>query len=327
MTTMTTPMKKLQSRLHKTGFPIAYVKSVIPEWWDKSLEASSQSMLMLKMHLSKHLGLDLPSLIDDRMNIRFQEAGRTHYRMTHGKSDSDVVIAKSLAISVAKLVAAATVVPYKPIPASPSSVRKVIHREYNWVSFEALLDYVWKRGVPVVHLKKLPAKAKKFDGMVVNIDGRPVIILSRMDKAAAWQLFILAHEVGHIGKGHTEDGIVFLDEKLSGADEDEREQEATDYGMHLISGKSDTNIRSASELNGSTLAKASLTFGRKHKVDPGHVALNYGHSMKRMGVARAALNQLPDQYNAMEHMSVVLYQNIDLDLLPDDSQDILAKLV
>ncbi|WP_257288472.1 ImmA/IrrE family metallo-endopeptidase [Endozoicomonas sp. SESOKO2] len=282
MTTITTPIKRLERRLADSGFPKAFIKTVMPDWWDKSLGESAQSILMLKMHLSKHLGLDLASLVDDAKSVRLAPAGHTHYRLTQSKSKKDVVVAQSLAESLARLVASATPKPYVPIPKNPEEVRREILNTNKWVSLEALIDYLWEHGVPVIHLKQLPAGAKKFDGMVVDVDGRPVIVLTRVNKAPAWQLFILAHETGHIGNGHVDKGAVFFDEKVEGSDKDKKEEEATEYGMHLLT---------------------------------------------RVKDAQAALKEPPGQYSAPEYITEVLYQKIDLDLLPEDSKDILERLM
>ena len=59
--TAASPMKKLVGRLSRSGFSAAFIKEVTPAWWDKSLEGSEQSMLLLKMHFAKNLGLELSS--------------------------------------------------------------------------------------------------------------------------------------------------------------------------------------------------------------------------------------------------------------------------
>ena len=329
MATVTTPMQKLERRLAHSGFPKKLVRAITPVWWDDSLEKSTQSMLLLKMHLSKHLGLDLASLVDDSSKVCFVANSPTHYRLTRGKSGKDVVVSKSLSESMARLIAAAALIPYTPIPEDPECMRQEILASTStpWVSLEALIEYLWEHGIPVLHIKGLPSTVKKFDGMVVDVDGRPVVILARGNQAPAWQLFILAHEAGHIGRGHVESGTVFFDEKVEDSDVDEKEREATEYGLHLLTGFKDPTITSRARMTANTLALAALRYARQNNIDPGHVVLNYGHTMDRMKLSQAALKMLPDQYSAPEYITEVLNQKIDWDLLPEDSKDILGKLM
>ena len=59
----------------------------------------------------------------------------------------------------------------------------------------------WAHGVPVMYWRNLgTASENGWHGGSTN--GRPVIILSKASQLWAWQLFILAHEVGHVALGH-----------------------------------------------------------------------------------------------------------------------------
>ncbi|WP_448218142.1 ImmA/IrrE family metallo-endopeptidase [Endozoicomonas sp. 2B-B] len=326
--TVANPMKKLVNRLASTGFSAAFINDLMPVWWDKSLEKSEQSMLLLKMHFSKNLGLDLASLLDNRRSIKFQLAENVHYKLTKNKKEDQLVLSQSLAISMAKLVASAAVREYKPLPKNAGLIRQKILKNHPWTEFDNLVDYCWSRGIPVIYLSRLPKGAKKFEGMVVDVDGRPVIVLAKKSSNPSWQLFILAHEIGHIGCGHVKEGAGYLDEVIDSDDDNSKEKEATAYGLKLLTGSSRTRIGPKSgRLTGRQLAKASIDSGRKHQVEPGHIALNYAHDENFIAVGNAALKTIGGRYDAVEYVRDALKQNIDEAEIPRDSRYVLSRLV
>ena len=326
--TVVNPMKKLVTRLASTGFSAAFVREMTPVWWDKSLESSEQSMLLLKMHFSKNLGLDLASLLDNRRSIQFQPAENVHYKLTKNKKEGQVVLSQSLARSMAKLVASASVKPYKPLPENACSIRQLILKDHPWVGFDNLVDYCWSRGIPVIHLSRLPKGAKKFEGMVIDVDGRPVIVLAKGSKDPSWQLFILAHEIGHIGCGHVKEGEGYLDEVVDSDDDSPREKEATEYGLKLLTGNGRLRIGfGRGRLTGQQLATVSKKHGKEKHIEPGHVALNYAHTQNFIPVGNAALKLIGGRYDAVEYVKNALKQNIDETDIPRDSRHVLSRLV
>ena len=76
----------------------------------------------------------------------------------------------------------------------------------------SLLSWCWHHDSIVVPLTRLPKSVAKMDGLVANIDGRPVIVISKKQKQPAWLAFILAHELGHIQLGHTQNVTAVMDD-------------------------------------------------------------------------------------------------------------------
>ena len=248
--TVSNPMEKLVNRLASAGYSADFVREITPAWWDNRLESSEQSMLLLKMHFSKSLGLDLSALLDECRSIQHQLEGNFHYNLTKNKKEDGIALSLSLARSMAKLVASASVKPHKPLPENASTIRQLILKDHPDVGFDNLVDYCWSRGIPVIHLSRLPKGANKFEGMVIDVNGRPVIVLGKGSKSTSWQLFILAHEIGHIGCGHVEEGGGCVDEIVDSGDDSPREKEATEYGLKLLTGDESSNIDYA--IKGST---------------------------------------------------------------------------
>src|SRR6185436_7100101 len=107
------------------------------------------------------------------------------------------------AVAVARMVIAAMQRPYSPIPTDPDSLRnEILATGAKWISLRALGRYCWEHGVPIIHISDFPEGQTKVDGIALDIDGRPAIVLARNSLKLAWQLFILGHEMGHIGARH-----------------------------------------------------------------------------------------------------------------------------
>jgi Zn-dependent peptidase ImmA (M78 family) len=85
------------------------------------------------------------------------------------------------------------------VPKDPIASRVAILKKHPCVSLSALLSWCADAYIPVLHIHKLPGK--KMTGLVVREDGRFAIVLSRKGTPAEL-LFHLAHELGHIARGH-----------------------------------------------------------------------------------------------------------------------------
>ena len=226
------------------------------------------------------------------------------------------------------LIASAAVPSFKPLPKNPETIRRSILKMHPWVGLDSLIDYCWSHGIPVVHLSRLPKGGKKFDGMVVDIDGRPVIVLAKGSKDPSWQLFILSHEIGHIGCGHVEGGAGFLDEVVDSDDNNPQEKEATLYGLKLLTGdKSRIGPSGIGRLTGGQLARAAKKFGKEHQIEPGHVALNYAHNQGFIPVGNAALKTIGGRFDAIAYINNALRNNIDGAEIPRDSRHVLDRLI
>ncbi len=167
-----------------------------------------------------------------------------------------------------------------------------------------------------------------MDGMVTLVNDRPVIILARNEVYSSWQLFILAHEVGHILRGHIQNGDSLVDDKISNESSDSEEMEANEEAIILITEKSDTRIVPSSRfwLKADRLANAAKEFSDERKIDPGHVVLNYGHTNNQMPAARAALKKLYPNDNAIETIRDFIKSNLSSDSIPEDTYSYLCYM-
>jgi hypothetical protein len=164
--------------------------------------------------------------------------------------------------------------------------------------------------------------------MAVKVRGRPIVVLCKKTKAPAWLLFILAHELGHIVLGHIPDDGVLIDENVDTNERDDEEMAANAFALELLTGKREANFRAGGRWpNAEMLVHFAKEYGRELKIDPGHIILNYAHTMGKefFPVANAALGKLgsPD---AMGVVRRKLAQHLDWSRLPEDSSEFLMRV-
>lgn len=119
---------------------------------------------------------------------------------------------------------------------------------------------------------------------------RPVIVLASGYDSPPRQAFYLAHEVGHILRGHVKPGGEMLaDSDLDTATEDKDEREADGDALELLTGQRTPEFSATYGLTAPKLRAAAERFEEQHGVHAGSVTLIYGKTAQRMPVAIAAL--------------------------------------
>ncbi|MCV5275516.1 ImmA/IrrE family metallo-endopeptidase, partial [Escherichia coli] len=83
----------------------------------------------------------------------------------------------------------------------------------------------------------------KMAGLALMRHGRPVIVLTQPQKYG-YMLLDLAHELGHIARGHlnAENGQCHIDAKIENASTDNIEKEANEFAFQVISGQKSLRI-------------------------------------------------------------------------------------
>jgi transcriptional regulator with XRE-family HTH domain/Zn-dependent peptidase ImmA (M78 family) len=106
-------------------------------------------------------------------------------------------------------------------------------REQNELpTFEALLAFVWHKGIPVLPL----ADPGAFHGACWVVDDRPVIVLKQRTQYHARWLFDLAHEIGHVTRHliESENEVLDLNEISPIGEDDPIEESANDFAHELL---------------------------------------------------------------------------------------------
>ena len=324
------PMADLDRRLKAVGLTRKILRRMIlPDWWDDQIALNPAGYAEGLSWISRHLGLDLAALRDPTRPVVFRDLRVCKFKKSRKATEAQLALARGMATRVAQLVNLATSRPCRSLPANASQMRgEILGRDDPWVSFSNLIDYCWSIGIPVVHVTPLP-KSKRPDGLALMVQGRPVIVLCKQGHFTAPMLFVLAHELGHIVLGHVPDDGVLIDEDLKTNVEDQEERDANQFAVELLNGDADRRYSASGRWpNAAQLAKDAREIGLESRVDPGHVVLNYAHTMgsRFRPVAHAALGILEPRRDALKIVRRKLAEHLDWSSLPEDSSEFLMRV-
>lgn len=321
-------MKTLYKRLAEVGVDSNFLANkVLPDWWDDAIAQNPSGYAQAITLLSRNLGIELESLQRNSSQIIWKELGRAKFKRSEKVTDAQLLWASRLSIRAAQLACIATDSPTVQVPTSAKEIRELILKTgASAVTLNALLDYCWETGIPVLHISKFPKKTRKMDGLSVRIQGRPVIIISREMKYSAWLLFILAHELGHIARHHLDNFDFLVDEKVAKESPDEEERVATDFAVELLTGHPELRYTATYRIDAEALAQAAYDKYQRYQVDPGVVALNYAWSQKFMPIGMAALRLIEPNAHAVDTIREKMLSRLNWELLPEESGEFLRRV-
>ena len=307
-------------QLKSLGLTTSFIKNVaFPSWWKSELETDEGSISQLLDSLSRRLFLTVDFSQNSDLSLAFLPVPATKFKLQ--RSQEDPQLFSYLARSVANAVSSTVEQAYFPIPSDALAVRQSILQRASCVNLDSLLNFCWRSGIPVVHFDKKPNGHVKSDGLVVMSGERPVILIGSSRQHSAWLLFILAHELGHIAKGHLQEGILVDESFLHGVNDGE-EDVANQFAAQLLFG--DVPLQWATNLNRNSLLAKARSLTKEHNLDPGALILNYGWQTKKWGCAVAALNLLEPVANAPAKINA--YYQHHLVSIDEDSRDYLQQV-
>lgn len=275
MTNTHMDMPTLYDRLSHLGFPKKFLReTALPDWWDTELEANPEAAVTAAAYISRRLNLDIASLLQPEITPAFKQSCQPKFKTKQGTDIQQLQAAQCMAARVAEMVAYACVPEFQDLPKSAIEIRDRILAQRDFVNLAGLLEFCWNSGIPVVAFHKFPPGQRKFDGMVGYFHNRPAIVLSLKHRSAARLLFILAHELGHLVKGHLQ-GNTLVDENVEPENTDLEETEASEFALELLLGKIDIGYYTPRNFSGDALANYAQKISQRDKVDPGVVTLNY----------------------------------------------------
>lgn len=328
----TTRADKLYSRLGAAGIDKKFLCDfVLPNWWQDEVVATKAGFLELATRLSRRLGIDLETLLDENASLDFAVPATAKFKgeMRVNCPEKIVAICKQAAeLAVYAMKHETLSLPDK----GPKEIRNdILASGERWVGLRSLVHYCWKTGVPVLHVTNFPKGVKKPDGMLIVFDGRPAIVLCKNQRQPAWLLFILAHEIGHLVSGHGEDNGVIVDLKIDDDPEsmqDEEERVADDCAIELLTGEKSRVYNSSTVLNATQLADAATRKGEQDHVYPGHVVLNYTHGLGDSfhSLGNAALKKLDPKPDAPRVLRECLASHLDWSQLPEENAEYLMRI-
>ncbi len=325
------PMSHLYERVSNAGFNLSYIKKLLPEWWDEKLAETPSGRQYACLHLARMFSITPDSLKDGSEGVCFNFGGNHKYKHRQNVSENDLDIATAIAYTAARIVASNFETPYDPSAVlDPLEIRAKILSSETWVSLDSLVSYCHSIGIPVVYLKSFPKAAKKMAGLALMSHKRPVIVLTQPQKYG-YMLFDLAHELGHIARGHLneENGQCHVDAKIENTSTDNIEKEANEFAFQVISGQKSLRIvPTAGLLKASNLARAAQQYGNDHHIDPTHIALNYGFAQNCWGAAINAVKLLcADKESDQSFVRAMMKSGMDLENINEDDFKVLENLI
>lgn len=324
-------MSQIYSKVSRAGFNLAYIRKLLPEWWDDRLADTPSGRQYARLHLARMLSILPESLKDGSEDICFNFGGNHKYKHRQGVTVDELDVATAVAYSAAGIVASNFKTSYNPsIQLNAEDIRAQILTNDPWVSLDNLISFCHSIGIPVIFLKSFPMGSKKMAGLALKSKGRPVIVLTQ-PREYGFMLFDLAHELGHIAKGHLneENGQCHVDAKIEKATTDATELEANEFAFEVLSGQKALRIGPTRRgLNTLELARAASAYGTQNRIDPTHIALNYGFAQKRFPVAVGAVKLLCDgKISDQDFVRTMMKDGLDLENIQEDDLKVLENLI
>ena len=326
-------MADIYQRLKPIGFDAEFVRSVIlPDWWVDSDAEVPFNRALAETTIARFLKLSFEELSNPTAALSLPSI--IPIRLKCANQNSDPVVVRP-AIQVAQRLAEILARSAKEIPpfVGPERLREIrprLREHHPIVTLEVLTEACWENGVIVAHMARLPKVSgfRKFDGLAMFVDGRPVVLLADPSDVPPWQAFHLAHELGHIALEHVLPGAgVLADGQLDRVADDDVERQADRFACEMLTGKSELAFNSVPGMTAEKLASAVSTFGSNNGIDPGVVALIYGRTAQRWGAAVEALKLLGMRHGAKDVIRNALASRLDLDSLQESQRHFLEQLV
>jgi Zn-dependent peptidase ImmA (M78 family) len=300
---------RIVEKLLGAGFSQDLVDASLPDWWNHEEQSSTSARTLVSLLLARRLSLDPATLLDDNLPLGFLHTGPTkfkHMRLAPGDR-REALVAFSQGVSRI-LLSAVEQRGSHAIPTNAAEFREqLLAPGRPYVSFGDVLAACWAVGVPVLHLRVFPARAKGVTAIAVRLGERHAILVARETGAEAQYMFHVAHELGHIALGHLNNIAAIVDadphdpqNKLDELIDDEEERAADEYAQALLTGAGNFSVV-RNTFKGSTLgspselAKLALNTGNSLQVDPGHIVMCFGYSTGDWGLAMSAIKLLPAQ--------------------------------
>lgn len=321
--------------LKDLGLTKAQVTSLLPTWWSPEMAATEAGLWETALLLGRRLGIDSPALVSGQVRPLDGIEG-TRYKHTVRVTPLQLRAATLMATSLARAVVGSMPAGERPLPESARAIRESVLSDPGAViSFDTLVDYCWSHGVPVIPLPNLPRGVKKMDAAAIRVDGRPAIVIAIRNNSKAWLSFLLAHELGHLCRGHIARNGSIVEGSISdsadfdvGDETDKQEMEANAFAHELMGGREiDRIIETWSRgLPAVSLARSALADAQALRTAPGHLVLRHAFLSRQWPEARSALNFLADDLDAQASLVRRLSQEIDTSSLADDLQEYVELL-
>jgi len=321
----------LHKQLKTLGITRTHLSSLLPEWWDSSMAKTPAGLQEVQLKAAKIFNLKASSLLTNDVSPSFKTPHRK-FKRENSKTHTDIEVAASLATSAATLaIQAYGVYSFnKDNLGTAAKIREeLLELSGVWIGLDDLVEYCWKKGIIVLHLA-LHSSIKKMDGMSINVDGQPVIVLTS-NKKKGFLIFDLAHELAHIALGHLENNSSLIDIELgrNSTSEDPEEKEADKFALEILSGEPEgvapNNISSKIHLN--NLESWANDIAHADQVDPCHAVLSFAKKTGKWPLAMKALQSFPQAASDYDLVKNKSFEYLNFGKLKVDEDTRLKTLI
>ncbi len=289
-------MPSLYRRLKQIGFDRPFVRrAILPDWWDDKLAEDASLRMQMHLRIARRLGLPMKDVADSTKTLALPEVNSVRLKRARQGSDRDaiapgiVVARRTVALAISQLHG----FPVFPAHLSAAALRSSILKSYPVVDFAGLVKAAWAHGIAVFHFKEWPLEAKKFAGMAYYEGNVPVVVIASGYDAPPRLAFYLAHEIGHILRGHVKpDGKVLVDGDLDSTREDVEEREADEDALAILCGEKLPPLPQGAGMTPPKLKTWSRLAEGNHTIHAGTAALIFGRERKHMPLANMVLKAL-----------------------------------
>lgn len=330
---MTESAADFKARLiRRTGLSPDAVAAAWPEWWSKDAEASLSANAELRFSLARKLGLDPRSLLADRDEPRFIWGDAARFKGFTGDEHGERPVIASFGTALSRMLLEATRGNENLQVMSAGELRAAILANSPYVGLRELLSVAWAFGMPVIHLRVYPLSAKRMSAMSVRVGDRYAILLARDAVYPAPIAFYLAHELGHILLGHLTEGSAIIDMELLealGVEKDPEEAEADAFALELLTGRPRPELVVEGAGRGAhQLAAEAMRVGQTQRIEPGTVAMAFGHATGAWPTATASLTHIYDRaIDVWRVVNRLANQQLAWDELQDESQSFVRAVI
>lgn len=322
-------MDTLYQRLAAAGFPRHFVKeTALPSWWEDSMAETETGFAHGALLVARHIGADVRTLLETEESVTLEPMGRVLFKSGGNTVPEALRATTSVCVRAARVVLrGVSNATDSPLPKTAAELREAIRQQgHRVITLDALLDWCWSVGIPVLHLKNLPGT--KPQALCLRSKGRPVIFLFDAHNLSAWQAFHLAHELGHILLKHLgEQDSLWLDEKILRNDPAEKEIEANTFAVELLLEKPDATFGASAHMTADVLVEAARRFGAAQGLDPQSVVLNVFHyDPDRRGRNMNAAKALEPMPVALDRIDAKAKDSLNMQDLSDEDVEYLSHL-
>ncbi len=167
--------------------------------------------------------------------------------------------------------------------------------------------------------------------MAIRLGNRYAILIGRDSSYPAPAAYYIAHELGHIFKGHllADSAIVDLEMPDERQERDAEETEADEFGLSLLTGRPRPVIEATRPpRNSRELANSVVNAGRPEGIEPGTLALCFGHQTGNWPLALNALRYIyPGKKASWKEVNRAAFTQLKLDNLTSDNMNFLASVM